>query len=233
MAIFALVHGGGHRGWHWHLVRPWLERRGHQVVTPDVPMDDATKGAADWADVVIEALPDIDEDDVVVVGHSFAGLALPVIASRINVRRMVFLCANVPMPGTTYTEYLAEHPDAIIFPDERLAYDEQGRRLVPWSLAREVFYPDCGETLATEAHARLVPIATTGFTERCPIEVWPDAPATYILCADDLVVGPRWSREVSVARLGGPAVELPGGHSPFLSRPEQLASTLDRLVSLR
>jgi pimeloyl-ACP methyl ester carboxylesterase len=233
MAIFALLHGGGHRGWHWHLVRPLLERHGHHVIAPDVPMDDPTKGAANWADVVIDALEGSDEDNVVIVGHSFAGLALPVIASRTAVCRMVFLCANVPMPGMTYVDYLAEHPDAIIFPNERLEYDDEGRRLVPWPLARELFYSDCDQALAREAHARLVPIATTGFTERCPIDVWPDVPSTYILCVDDRVVGPRWGREVSRARLGGPAIELPGGHSPFLSRPEQLAETLDRVAASR
>jgi pimeloyl-ACP methyl ester carboxylesterase len=234
MATFALVHGGGHRGSHWDLVRPALARLGHDVVAPDVPMDDAAAGASEWADIVIEALggANANDDDVVVVGHSLAGLTLPVIASRLPVRRMVFLCANVPVPRVTWVDYLSANPDAVVMPWDRIAHDDQGRNIVPWDTARELFYPDCDEALAKDAHARLTPVAQTAFTEPCPLGAWPDVPSTYILGQEDKIVGPSWGRRVSVERLGAPAIELPGSHSPFLSRPEHLATVLDEVAAL-
>jgi hypothetical protein len=39
-------------------------------------------------------------------------------------------------------------------------------------------------------------------------------------------MNPRWSRTVALERLGVNAIELPGGHSPFLSRPAELAEAL-------
>ena len=42
----------------------------------------------------------------------------------------------------------------------------------------------------------------------------------------DRLVGPDWSRRVSRDRLGVEAVELPGSHSPFWSRPAELADVL-------
>lgn len=231
MASFVLLHGGGHRAWHWHLVEPILERLGHGTIALEVPMDDPNAGAAAWADVIVKQLAGRSTEDVVVVGHSLAGLVLPLIGARVPVRRLVYLCANVPVPGRAYSDYMAENPDATIVPWERLERDESGRNVVPWDLAREVFYPDCDEPLAREAFAHLVPVATTAFTEPCPLEKWPVVRSTYILCTEDKVNGPEWAREVSVARLGGPALELPGSHSPFLSRPEHLAAVLGEVAA--
>jgi len=229
MTTFALLHGGCHGGWCWERTIPHLEQLGHRAVAPDLPEDDPSKGAADWADVVVDALA--GEDDVVVVGHSFGGLAVPVVASQRPVRRMVFLAAMVPMPGMTYAEYLAtpEGAGAITMPMDRLHYDDRGRSTVPEVVAREIFFPDCDEEDVVRAIPRLVPGAPTPFAEHCPVERWPDVPSTYILMTEDRAVSPEWSRRVSRTRLGGDPVELPGGHSPFYSRPALLAETLASL----
>jgi hypothetical protein len=230
VSTFVLVHGGAHQSWHWHRVRPFLEELGHDTIAPDVPMDDPAAGAGDWADVIVEAIGRAgDRDDLVLVGHSLAGLAIPIVASRVALRRMVFLCANVPVPGLSYEQYVEDHPDAVIVPP--LTFDTQGRLTVSWPIARELFYGDCDEALAREAYGHLVPSAALiANRDRCPLDSWPDAPSDYILCAEDRIIGPSWSRRVSVERLGGPAIELPGGHSPFLSRPRHLARVLHGLA---
>jgi pimeloyl-ACP methyl ester carboxylesterase len=228
--MIVLVHGGAHCSWHWHLLRPLLERLGHETIAPDVPMDDPSAGAGDWARVIEDAIADAGHpDDIVLVGHSLAGLALPIVGSRVRLRRMVFLCANVPMPGRSYEKYLAEHPDAVIIPP--LTLDELGRLTVSWEAARELFYGDCDETLARDAYEHLIPSAAlVANRERCPLDAWPEVPSSYILCEEDRIIGPSWSRRVSMERLGHPAIELPGGHSPFLAQPERLAKALDHLA---
>ncbi len=37
MATFVLIPGAGSDSWHWHLVGPELEARGHDVVAVDLP----------------------------------------------------------------------------------------------------------------------------------------------------------------------------------------------------
>lgn len=231
MATFVLIHGGGHRNWHWRLVRPLLEEIGHRTIAPDVPMDDPTAGAQVWADVAAEAMGDA-VGDAIVVGHSLAGLMLPVLASQVSVRRIVFLAANVPVPGISYNEYMETQPDAIVVSWERVEYDVQNRIVVPWDLAREAFYPDVEISLAREAFAHCLPVASTGFSETCPISMWPEVASSYVVCTDNRVNGPNWARRVSVERLGSSAIEIPGGHSPFLSRPRALAEVLDSVASL-
>ncbi|MCW2545081.1 MAG: putative hydrolase or acyltransferase of alpha/beta superfamily, partial [Frankiales bacterium] len=54
---------------------------------------------------------------------------------------------------------------------------------------------------------------------------------TYVACAEDRLVNPAWSRTTAVELLSADLVELPGGHSPFLSRPGALAAALQEVAS--
>ena len=228
MTTFALVHGGAHGGWCWELVVPELERRGHAAVFPDLPIEDPAGGAQAWAEVVVEALAGTD-DDVVVVGHSLGGMAVPVIATLRPVRHMVFLGAMVPVPGAVYLDYLATEPDAVTF----VPAASLGAGMLPdngsgitWEEALAGFYHDCPPEIARRAWERLRPQALTVFTERCPIDEWPDVPATTVVMAEDRAVNPTWSRRVARERIRSGLLELPGGHSPFYARPGELADVL-------
>ena len=109
--------------------------------------------------------------------------------------------------------------------------DDLGRVELSWPDARRLYYGDCEESVARGAWERLLPSAAlTAFTEPCPLKEWPTVPADYILCQEDRIVGPSWSRKVAQERLGTQAIELPGGHSPMLSRPEELANLLDSVA---
>ena len=51
-----------------------------------------------------------------------------------------------------------------------------------------------------------------------------------IVCRDDRAINPDWVRTAARERLGVEAIELDGGHSPFLTRPGELAEVLDSLA---
>jgi len=65
--------------------------------------------------------------------------------------------------------------------------------------------------------------------EPWPVDALPDVERTSILCRDERVIAPAWSRTMSRDLLGVEPIELDGGHSPFLSRPAELAELLVRL----
>jgi hypothetical protein len=73
MATFAFIHGAGDVGWYWHLVEADLRDRGHVTVAPDLPVEDEAAGLVEYAETVVEALP--DRRDVVVVAQSFADMS--------------------------------------------------------------------------------------------------------------------------------------------------------------
>jgi pimeloyl-ACP methyl ester carboxylesterase len=68
--------------------------------------------------------------------------------------------------------------------------------------------------------------AERAMTETFPLDALPEVPSSYIVCSDDRTISPDWSRRVARERLGVEAIELPGGHCPYLSRPLQLAEVL-------
>jgi pimeloyl-ACP methyl ester carboxylesterase len=220
-----LVHGAWHGAWCWELLVPELERRGARAIAVDLPCADPTAGLARYTDVVLEAASDLE--DVVLVGHSLGGITIPLVAAARPVRALVFLCGLVPVPGLSLS---AQSEQEDIFPPgfgEDLARDEEGRSY--WSTAEAAlatFYADCPDDVARAAAARLRPQGRLPSTDPCPLEAWPDVPSVAIVARDDSAVDLGWARQTARARLGCEAVELPGGHSPFLARPAELAETL-------
>jgi pimeloyl-ACP methyl ester carboxylesterase len=231
MTLFALLHGGLHYGSCWSRVAAELARHGHTVVAPDLPVDDDAAGALEWARVTIDAVERVGEaavsECIVVVAHSIAGLCAPVIASLHPVDQMVFVGGLLPVPGQSFVAHLAVNPDAISFPEPK----ERGAGPfgLTWESVREGFYHDCPESVARRAFDELRHQSFTVFTERCPIDRWPDIPSTYVLMRDDRAVGESWARRNAGGRIGARIVELDGGHSPFFARPEELSAVLLRL----
>jgi pimeloyl-ACP methyl ester carboxylesterase len=70
-----------------------------------------------------------------------------------------------------------------------------------------------------------------GAPEPAPLGRWPDVPAAYILCVEDRTFTRQWARRMSRNLLGVDAVELPGGHCPFLSRPAELSEKLIEIAA--
>jgi hypothetical protein len=96
------------------------------------------------------------------------------------------------------------------------------------ALTRELLFDDVDAETAHAAFERLRPQALHPYAQPFSLERFPETASTYVVCADDRMVGPDWSRHVARERLGADLIELPGGHSPFLSRPAQLADLLNR-----
>ena len=96
----------------------------------------------------------------------------------------------------------------------------------PVEAAIERFYHDCPPADARWAATKLRRQTWKPVDEITPLVAWPAVECTYILCAEDRAVVPAWSRRIARERLGETAIELPGGHLPFLSRPAELAALL-------
>jgi alpha/beta hydrolase family protein len=232
MATFGLVHGAGHGAWCWERLTPILEARGHRVFAMDLPCEDQTAGAERYAEVVDRAIP--PANDLVLVGHSLAGLTIPLVAARRPLARLVFLCALVPEFGRNlYQQVQADpelyhpvartHPGRLTAPDGTVTFRDA-------DAMRDVFYQDCSPEDARWAFARLRPQSAAPRREACPLTGWPPGERAYILCREDRAISPAWSRRVAKERLGVEPIELGGSHSPFVSQPATLADVLDRLA---
>jgi pimeloyl-ACP methyl ester carboxylesterase len=227
MSIFALVHGAWHGAWCWERLVGPLRDRGHEVVVPELPSEDPELGLEDYADTIDRALG--DADDVVVVPHSLGGLVGPVVAARRPLRALVYLNALVPEPGLSFGDQLSASDEQVLLFEGGREVDEEGRSHWPDpEVTARIMYGDLPPDDARWAAGHLRSQAQRSQTERSPAP--PAGLRTEsIIGTDDRIVSPEWSRRVARERLGVEAIELPTGHFPMISHPEQLAEALAQL----
>jgi pimeloyl-ACP methyl ester carboxylesterase len=245
---FVLVHGGWHGAWCWAFLVDELAARGHRAVTVDLPAESPSAGAAACAEVVLAALQGETPppaattpeqwrtrregvpppgEDVVLVGHSLAGLTIPLVAAADRrIRHLVYLAAMLPDPGRSVADGGRQTVRGL---GRGLVQHEDGSSSWRPAAAVEILYPDSPPQRAAWAAARLRRQHWRATTEVTPLAAWPDVPATYIRCADDAVIDADWARRAMPERLGVEPVTLPGDHCPFLSRPAELADLLTSL----
>lgn len=226
----ALVHGAYHGAWCWEFLRPELERLGHRVITVDLPITDPTLGAEQYARTIEDALHPTTEP--MLVGHSMAGLVIPYVATRRPIKRLVFLAAFLPAPGRSANEQRAtEAIDGRVAP-RNAEWTDLGDDvwMVGPKTATELFYHDAPPAVARWATQRLRPQAYAVFRETTPLTAWPEVDSRSIVCRDDRAINPDWVRSAARERLGIEATDLAGGHSPFLTRPGDLARVLHAMT---
>jgi pimeloyl-ACP methyl ester carboxylesterase len=229
MTTFCLVNGSTQDPGCWDLLVPELEERGFKVVTPSLPRDTPEASATEYARVVAESIPE-HATDVLLVGHSASGMFIPLVPSVRPIRSLVYLAALVPNPGQSIRDQLAEDP-GMMNPRWIEEYRKGRDPSTDDDMAIEFLFHDCNADavrLGLATRARMY--ADAAMSEVFPLEVLPDVPATYIVCSEDRTIAPDWSRRIARERLGVEPIEIPGGHSPYLSRPGVLADVLAGLT---
>jgi pimeloyl-ACP methyl ester carboxylesterase len=228
---FVLVHGSYHGAWCWERLVPELERLGHRAIAVDLPISEPTAGTQAYADAVVAASAGLAEP--IVVGHSMAGLVIPLVPAARPVRRLVFLAAFLPIPGVSANDQRASEPIDGTTPPTTAEWTPLGDDvwMVGPNTARELFYHDAPPELAAWASGQLRPQAYRAMNEPSPLKRWPDVPADVIVCRDDRAINPDWARKAAQERLGVDAIEIDGGHSPFMTRPATLAGLLDAIAA--
>ena len=206
-----LIHGGGGSAWDWHLLTPELIGRGHDVVVPELPIDDPAAGFTEFRETVVRAIG--DRRDLVVVGHSYGGFTAPLIADEVPVRRIVLLTPMIPKPGEKPGDW----------------WENTGFRAAEGLSEEQQFYNGVPPEIIAEAASHGRDQVSTEWNEPWPLTSWPDVPTTVLIARDDRFFPADFQRRVAADRLGITPDEIDGGHAVALSHPTPLA---DRLTAL-
>lgn len=234
MSSYVLVHGAWHGAWCWDKVVPLLEAEGHSAVAVDLPGHDVKPSDASgmtlraYGRAVADAVEAAGEH-VILVGHSMGGMAITQAAeyAPVHIGALVYVCAFLPGPGDSLMTLADNDPEAQVLPN--LQVDERAGLCEVAPEARVTcFYEECDPAEAAAASARLVPESLAAFSTPAAIT---EARAgsvrrIYVECVRDRAISIAKQREMLAAPPCERVETMDTDHSPFLSRPDELAAHL-------
>jgi pimeloyl-ACP methyl ester carboxylesterase len=228
---FVLVHGGGMDGTCWDRLVPLLEG---EVVVVDLPGRGERAATAltevtidSCAQAVVSDLVAADLRDVVLVGHSLAGVTLPrvVAQSRERMKRVVFVSAVIPPQGISVLDSI--DPSVRSAVEESLAggiYRQDPAAIVPF-LCNDL---DEDDTAFVVDH--IVDDAAGLLLEAVDLSGLGDVPRTYVRLARDQTYPPELQAKSVAAIAPTDEVELDAGHMVMVGQPHALAELLNQLA---
>jgi pimeloyl-ACP methyl ester carboxylesterase len=167
----------------------------------------------------VTAVLDAVEGPKILLGHSYGGLPVTqAAAGRTDVEHLVYLCAFLLDAGVSLLDAAGGQP----VPWWRLS--EDGTWMVPDG-PEQVFYHDCTPEVTAASVARLHPQSLSACTQPLRAAAWETIPSTYVVADRDAGL-PQVVQEGMAAGRAGRVVHVDAGHSPFLSRPGELAALI-------
>jgi pimeloyl-ACP methyl ester carboxylesterase len=236
MATFILIHGSWHGGWCFDDVRTLLEAEGHTVLAPDLPgmggsdAEMAQITLQGWADFAADLCRTAPQKPVILAGHSRGGLVVSQAAETAPdpVDALVYICAMMLPDGYSRAEFKAmEEPNPAF--DALITKTPEGHgSLITGACPERVFAQLSPPDKVAAAMARLVsePHGPRAAPLRLSPERWGSIPRTYVECTEDRTIPISSQRRMIAMSPGAKVVTLDADHSPFLSRPKELAAAL-------
>jgi pimeloyl-ACP methyl ester carboxylesterase len=233
LPALVLVHGGGHAADCWDLVVNEIRVFAPTLVVLAVdlpgrrgkPGSFATLAIADWIRAVVADIDAAGLDEVVIVGHSMAGLTVPGVVGALGagrVREMILAAACVPPEGAAMVDVMSRST-ALIARGQACKGDSY---VLPRWMAR-VGLVDNASQMAFIA-GRLYPESSRIPLEKvAKREVPVEVSRTWIMTTRDRAFSPRLQRNY-IKALGGvqTLIEIDTRHDLMVTEPKRVAKIL-------
>lgn len=196
------------------------ERSGE--LSPDI-------GLSAHVDNIVRVLEQQDLRDVVLVGHSYAGMILPPVAEHASDRlaRLAFLDAFVPKDGDRCFDLMPA--EAAEYLRQQAQAEGDGWRFPPFPLEMLGIVAD-DDIRWVQPRLSPQPLKTYEDAVRLPQGAWETLPRTYLFCTErsfgGLFEGPAKAAEADPA---WDRIDIAAAHEPFVTAPEALSRALLQL----
>lgn len=228
------VPGAWHGPWALAPLNAKLTEMGIEVKTVTTPSLDGKDTRGIPADVeatleVIESCP----GDVVLVGHSYAGIVITEAGAHNKVKHLVYLAAFMPTTEETANGLMirtvATNPFAkTLAPAMSPVQGNEALLQLDPTLAAKHLYGDCDDETVAHALSKLQLHNRNVFEQSPKDAAWQRKPSTYVVCKRDKAIPPKLQKKL--AKRADHAVEMNTSHSPFFSDTEGLCKILSSVM---
>lgn len=225
-----LIHGGSFDARCWDELVALLPPSSVAVDLPgrgSRPAPLADLSLSDFVDAIVDEIQTRDLRDVVLVGHSMAGISMPGVLERVHdrVRHLVFVACTVPADGERIVDTLDPEIRAIA---QENAKSSVGSKLDD-ATAAVMFCNDMEPDQVRSTLDRMVPEAVQVTIEPVSLEgLRHRVPRTWVRTDHDVVVAPA-KQDQFAERVGATVVPFDAAHMAMISQPRALADVLLQL----
>jgi pimeloyl-ACP methyl ester carboxylesterase len=233
---YVLVHGAFHGGWCWKDVITRLRALGHVVYRPTqtglgerAHLIDTDPSLETFIQDIVNVIVCDDIEDVILVGHSFAGSVISAVADRIpqHLRHLVYLDAGLLQSGQCPAD--VPPPDIVEGYKRRAVTRESGVVVLPPPDPANFGITD-PEQLAM-MRRKMSPHPFRTYFDKLELNnpLGNGMPATYIACSKPLFPNTASARALAKSQPGWNYLEIPTGHNAMMTMPAELTAMLDAI----
>ncbi len=233
---FVLVHGAWHGGWIWKEVADLLKYQGYNVTCPtqtglgerkhllssEITLDT-------YIDDIINHILLEDLENIILVGHSFAGSIISGVADRLKERinKLVYFDAMILSSGQSPFDIA---PKEIVKERTALAEQSEGKLSIPPPSPEAFGVFDIRKSLILSSKLTPHPVSTFKSKLNLENEIGNGLSVSYIFCTDPVYQSLESSR-VSVRKMNWPIFELKAGHNAMFTHPKETLNLLMKICN--
>lgn len=236
MRNIVFLHGGGQGSWVWDRTMEAIARQSGgaaRCLALDAPGCGAKRGVDTsgygFVDTTRELIADIEAaglSDVMLVGHSQAGMTIPHMAALAPeglIGKLVYVTCSAPLPGLTTLDQMGRGPRGS-------SPEEVGYPLVPDAQRYAVMF--CNDMDEAETAAFLAGLGKDGWPASA--YTWSDwhydhlraMPSSYVVALRDMALPVQWQERFADRLHARHITRIDAGHQVMNTRPEGLAEIL-------
>jgi len=228
-----LVHGAWSDASSWDAVTPLLKAQGNEVI--NVNLAGHGKDTTSFAGITFQTYVDQvkaaigTRTNVVLVGHSFAGLVISQVAEEepAQIKELIFLAAALPHDGDSLLSLAKGDPASHI--GKALTIDQQhGAAIIAKDAVADIFAADAPQQVQEYIAANLKPepLAPLATPVHLTEKNFGSVKKVYIHTANDHAISyPAQQYMVKNSEVAK-VYTLQSSHTPFISMPDKLAEIL-------
>lgn len=229
-----LVHGAWSDATAWQAVSPLLKAKGHEVIEVNLPGhgSDATPFSGisfqSYVEVVKAAIG--ERKDVILVGHSMAGLVISQVGEAIpaQIKELVYLAAYLPKDGESLLSLAQQDPDSHVSKFLEIDKDHGAANIAKEGVV-EVFAADAPPQVGTYIadHIKPEPLAPLANPVKLTADNFGKLRKVYIYTVNDNTISPKLQHQMVLSAGLTKTYSLPSSHTPFVSMPNKLAAIIN------